>query len=86
MPGAVKLEDESTMRPLVLTPDDISLVAAAADGAGLVLVPTSRLGKPDVFASSDRGHQREGGHDAAIEILDPTVEPRKQPLTSCAEA
>jgi hypothetical protein len=28
MPGAVKPEDESTMRPLVLTPDDILVVAA----------------------------------------------------------
>ena len=28
MPGAVKSDDESTMRPLVLTPDDILVVAA----------------------------------------------------------
>ncbi len=28
MPGAIKPEDESTMRPLVLTPDDILVVAA----------------------------------------------------------
>ncbi len=50
----------------------------------LVLVLHSGLGEPDVVGGGDHGDQREETMMAGFEILDPTVEPRRQPLTYVA--
>ena len=50
----------------------------------LVLVLYPGLGEPDLVAGGDHGDQREENMMAGFEILDPTVEPRRQPLTYVA--
>ena len=69
------------MRPLVASPDDILVVAAGGRaGAFSCYIPAWAGGKKS-SQSRDEAHPRQEAMMAGFEILDPTVEPRKQPLT-----
>jgi hypothetical protein len=68
------------MRPLVAQPDDMLVVAAGGRAGAFSCYIPGWAGGKNVESERDES-SKTGGMMARLEILDPTVEPRTQPLT-----
>ena len=83
MAGAIEPDDETARRPIVAPPGRHPRGRGGRARRRLFRV-YPRLGQPPHQRGRDEAHQRQEGMMARLEILDPTVEARKQPLTYVA--